>query len=126
MEILESSEMKRDKEWLKSEIEIMGSETSENHPHEQMVDREVVLNLIDQLDEPKKVVIPQFVADWLDGDSVTMYGMEIINKKYKLRLISEFHGRGLGDHLSKVEDWLDENVSTFLDLVNGKPTHRLT
>ena len=45
--------MKKDKEWLKEEIEIMKSETSENYPHEQMVEREVVLNLIDQLDEPE-------------------------------------------------------------------------
>ena len=123
MEILESSEMKRDKEWLKSEIEIMGSETSENYPHEQMVDRKVVLNLIDQLDEPEKVVIPKYVADWweCDGDSVTLYGWLRVEKKYKFHLISKFHDKGLGDFLSKVEDWLDENKSTFLDLVNGKP-----
>ena len=57
--------MIRDKAWLTNEIEIMGSETSENYPHEQMVDREVVLNLIEQLDEPEKVVIPEFVADWI-------------------------------------------------------------
>ena len=55
----------KNKEWLKNEIEIMGSETSENYPHEQMVDREVVLNLIDQLDEPELPVIPQFVADYI-------------------------------------------------------------
>ena len=55
--------MKKDKEWLKNEVEVMGSETSENYPHEQMVDREEVLNLIDQLEEPVKVVIPRFVAD---------------------------------------------------------------
>ena len=84
----------------------------------------IAIGMIDQLlepTEPERIVIPQFVADWWDGDSVTMYGGERINKKYKLRLISEFHDRGLGDHLSKVEDWLDENSSTFLDLVNGKP-----
>ena len=52
---MESSEMKRDKEWLTNQIEIMGRETSENYPPEQMVDREVVLNLIDQLDEQEKV-----------------------------------------------------------------------
>ena len=55
--------MIRGKEWLKNEIEIMGSETSENYPHEQMVDREEVLNLIDLLEEPEKVVIPRFVAE---------------------------------------------------------------
>ena len=45
--------MKKYKEWLTNEIEIMESETSENYPHEQMVDREEVLNLIDQIDEPE-------------------------------------------------------------------------
>ena len=45
--------MKKYKEWLTNEIEIMESETSENYPHEQMVEREVVLNLINQLDEPE-------------------------------------------------------------------------
>ena len=57
--------MIRDKAWLTNEIEIMGRETSENYPHEQMVEREVVLNLIEQLDEPDRVIIPQFVADWI-------------------------------------------------------------
>ena len=68
------------------------------------------------------MVIPQFVADWWEhsSDWVTMYRRESINKKSKLHLISEFHDRGLGDHLSKVEDWLDENDSIFLDLINGK------
>ena len=114
--------MKKYKEWLKNEIENMGSETSENYPHEQMVDREEVLNLIDQLDKPRKVIIPQFVADWWerDGDSVTMYGGESIDKKRKLDLVSCFQDRGLIDSLSKVEVWIDENESNFLDLVNGK------
>ena len=45
--------MKKYKEWLTNVIEIMESETSENYPHEQMVEREVVLNLINQPDEPE-------------------------------------------------------------------------
>ena len=65
---MESSEMKRDKAWLKSEIEIMGSETSENYPHEQMVDREVVIKQVDQLDEPEKVVVPKWFDEWVKGN----------------------------------------------------------
>ena len=53
--------MKKYKEWLTNEIEIMESETSENYPHEQMVEREVVLSLINQLDEPE--VLSQ---KWID------------------------------------------------------------
>lgn len=114
--------MKKDKEWLKKELirhEIGDYGNYYNGGYEDGL--AYALKLAHQLDEPEKVVIPKFVADWWEGDSVTMYGGEIINKKYKLRLISEFHDRGLGDHLSKVEDWLDENNSAFLDLVNGKP-----
>ena len=82
-----------------------------------------VLALVEQLDEPEKVVIPQFVADWWerDGDSVKLYGGLRVDKKCKLYIISNFHDKGLGDYLSKVEDWLYKNNSIFLDLVNGKP-----
>lgn len=69
---------------MKSEIQIMGSETSENYPHEQMVDREEVLNLIDQLEEPRKVIIPQFVADAFEkarGDNV--YAEQLITAMYE-------------------------------------------
>ena len=54
--------MKKYKEWLTNEIEIMESETSENYPHEQMVEREVVLNLINQLDEPE-VLSQEWISD---------------------------------------------------------------
>ena len=108
--------MKKDKEWLKNELL-----NSRSVNRGMILTIGVVMELVYQLDEPEKIVIPRFVADWWEGDSVTMYGGERINKKYKLRLISNFHDRGLGDYLSKVEDWLDENDSTFLDLVNGKP-----
>ena len=69
--------MKKYKEWLTNEIEIMESETSENYPHEQMVEREVVLNLINQLDEPEVLsqelpAIPRYVANWLD-DNIERY-----------------------------------------------------
>ena len=83
---------------------------------------EFVLRLIDNLEQDLPV-IPKHVTDWWerDDDSVTMYGGENIDKKRKIHLISNFNDMGLGDYLSKVEDWIDENVSAFLDLVNGKP-----
>ena len=81
---MESSEMKRDKEWLKNEIEIMGSETSENYPHEQLVDREEVLNLIDLLEEPEKVVIPQFVAEAFEkAKGSNVYAEQLISATYE-------------------------------------------
>ena len=68
-------------------------------------------------------VIPKYVADWWgrDDDSVTLYGGLQVKKKHKFSLISNFHDKGLGDYLSRVEDWIDKNDSAFLDLVNGKP-----
>ena len=77
----------------------------------------------DHLDEPGKVIIPQFVADWweLDGDSVNLYGEGRVKKKHKFDLVSDFHDTGLDGYLSKVEDWIYKNNSIFFDLVNGKP-----
>ena len=45
--------MRKDKKWLIDEIEAMEYETSEYYPHEPMIEREEVLNLIEQLDEPE-------------------------------------------------------------------------
>lgn len=116
--------MKRDKEWLINELTKMNSVDNENQyvfGYETAID--LALDLADQLEEPGKVVIPQFVADWWerDGDSVTLYGWLRVEKKYKFHLISKFYDKGLGDYLSKVEEWADENDSIFLELVNGKP-----
>ena len=98
--------MKKGKEWLKSEIEIMGSETSENYPHEQMVDREVVLSLIDQLDEPEKVVIPKFVADWIEhckGNDLDLY--EAFGHSDMSVEVSDFIGDMDADEFARA--WLD-------------------
>ncbi len=51
------------KQELLESIENMGSEVSENYPHDQVVDRELIIKLVEGLDEPDKVVIPQFVAE---------------------------------------------------------------
>ena len=73
--------------------------------------------------EPEEIEIPKYVADWWerDDDSVTLYGGLRAGKKHKFDLVSIFYDKGLGDYLSKVEDWIYENDSAFLDLVNGKP-----
>ena len=91
--------MKQDRKWLKNQIEIMGTETSENYPHEQMVDREVVLKLVDQLDEPEKVVIPQFVADHI------RFSKEEENSPRAS--MDEAHiSKELNDWLAKTEDYM--------------------
>lgn len=115
MEILESSEMKRDKEWLKNEIEIMGSETSENYPHEQMVDRELVLNLIDQLDEPEKPIIPQFVADTIDEFT----GYELGDRPGEnsvFNFIDNLKGDFGNGYHKKTKEWYRESLQNQIDI----------
>lgn len=41
------------------------------------INKEIVLDLIEQLDEPQKVTVPQFVADWIEyckGHNFTLFG----------------------------------------------------
>lgn len=115
--------MKKDKKWLKAEIDNQAIIMDKGYIH-----RGDLMYLIDKLDEPEALtqdlpVIPKYVADWWerDGDSVTLYGGLQVKKKHKFDLVSIFHDKGLGDYLSRVEDWIDENKSMFLELVNGKP-----
>lgn len=55
--------MKKDKKWLLSEFRKLPCEVERGHGKVKVVD---ILPLIDQLDEPEKVVIPKFVADWIE------------------------------------------------------------
>ena len=51
------------------------------------IDKKVVLGLISQLDEPKKVVVPQFVADWIEEgkkhckDVSDLFGFDFTNEE---------------------------------------------
>lgn len=51
------------------------------------INKEIVLDLIEQLDEPKKVTVPQFVADWIEeckNDDFHLFGaMEDISSNQK-------------------------------------------
>lgn len=72
-----------DKQELLESIENMGSEVSENYPHDQVVDRELVIKLVEGLDEPRKVIIPQIVADAFEkakGDNT--YAEQLITAMY--------------------------------------------
>lgn len=116
--------MKKDKEWFIKEL--LGHEIGDygnyyNGGYEDGL--AYALKLAYQLDEPAKIVIPQFVADWWerDDDSVTMYRGLQVKKKHKFDLVSNFHNVGLDDYLSKEAEWIDENIFIFLELINGKP-----
>ena len=64
--------MKKDKEWLKDKIKDEEYDLKyvyDNYvPYEKVLISDDVYYLIDQLDEPVKPVIPQFVADWFESN----------------------------------------------------------
>lgn len=59
--------MKKDKEWLKKEI--MEFDTNRGYADGVLISirKDTLFNLIDQLDEPELPVIPQFVANHIEG-----------------------------------------------------------
>lgn len=70
------------------------------------IDVNGIIKKIEQLDEPQKVVIPQFVADWIEtAKKVT----------YNIRGAIEMAPKG------RIENWLElKNVNTFAEAwVNG-------
>ncbi|HHX0246823.1 TPA: DUF1642 domain-containing protein, partial [Enterococcus faecalis] len=68
------------------------------------------INDLEQLDEPKKVVVPEFVADWIE-----------YAKKKGVSLIVSFNPWDLyGAEYIEATRWIDNNQETFaLAWVNG-------
>ena len=56
--------MKEDIGWAKKKIKELMTEESQNYPHDEMVEKEMVLGILNQLDEPE--VLSQ---DWIDENS---------------------------------------------------------
>lgn len=88
--------MKKDKKWLLHEFRKIPCELQGGHGRVKVIE---ILPLIDQLDEPKKPIIPQFVADHIrfskeeeNSPRVSM-GEAHISKK-------------LNDWLAKTEDYM--------------------
>ena len=70
------------------------------------VETDTVIKLISELDEPEKVTIPHFLADWID---------EAIETTHNIRGAIEMAPNG------RVKDWLElKNVNIFAEAwVNG-------
>ena len=51
---------------VKELIEKIEALPAHNARYRPWIDKKVVLGLVRQLDEPQKVVVPQFVADWIE------------------------------------------------------------
>lgn len=100
-----------DKKELVEKIENLPSLTSITsiRPY---VDKKIVLGLISQLDEPLKVVVPQFVADWYEENKD---GFEGNLYRYTLNIPSTFDGA----KLNEFERWfLNSGTKPFQTLVN--------
>jgi hypothetical protein len=91
------------KKELIEKIEAMPNNTGFIRPK---IDKHLVLGLVRQLDEPKKVVVPQFVADWIEVAKKATY-----NIRGAIEMAPNV----------KVKDWLElKNVNTFAEAwVNG-------
>lgn len=81
--------MKKEKEWLKNEVKSLFDEAydsgkMEYHESEESIHR--INSLVDQLDEPERPVIPQFVADWIEENeclSLIYIGFKLFNNRIK-------------------------------------------
>ena len=67
-------------EWAKKEIEGLETESSQNYPHDEMIEKEIVLSILDQLDEPE--VLSQ---EWIDENSQSYYWHESMVPVSKLQ-----------------------------------------
>ena len=70
-----------------------------------LVDRGLVLDLVEKLDEPQKPVVPKFVADWYEENKNNL------DKNIYDCIV------GWGIHSKKIRDWMRE-TSPFQTLVN--------
>lgn len=69
---------------------------------EQYLKEEFVLDLIEQLDEPQKPVVPQFVADYIDFKKT--YDFHVYGA---MRVIEDHHDK-------RIQEWFYEgNIETF-------------
>lgn len=105
--------MGKGKEWLEEEIRKNSNSYPTYHDErdgliKKMVDMHGVIKLIDQLEEPEKVVIPQFVADWLKERK------EHFKFAYDASTYISSCGWDDETHIEyKLYKWLPENLLTF-------------
>ena len=100
-----------DKKELVEKIESLPSLTSITNirPY---VDKKIVLGLISQLDEPQKVVVPKFVADWYEENKDRFEGNLYL---FVYNLTSIFDGA----KLNEFERWfLTTGTKPFKTLIN--------
>lgn len=94
------------KQELIKKIDNMQYSLSWNIPR---INKEIVLDLVEQLDEPQKVTVPQYVADWIEACSKNYLGF---NLKSAMNVNTIMHYSE--DH-QKLLDWIkvDTNQDIF-------------
>lgn len=107
----------KDKEWLKEKVQTMIDE--EYRCYEPLIQQRkhtcrVIMDLIDQLDEPQKPVIPQFVADYIELNKGWSEDRQEYIEDDSSGLWFALDGNSYGMPNS-VSDWLfnEEKVETF-------------
>ena len=100
------TEMKKDIEWLKEKLQTMINQ--EYRCYDPLIQQtkhtcKIIMDLIDQLDEPKKVVIPQFVADWFENDKEYMEIEDVFWQIENCEMVK-----------LDVDRWISDNKNTFL------------
>lgn len=71
------------------------------------INRNWILKSIEQLDEPQKVVVPQFVADWYEENKD--------NFDYKVWECVFHDGKG---EKTEMSEWINRTENAFITLVN--------
>ncbi len=103
------TEMRKDKAWLRdevSELYPMYGEMYVSPDYETVTKTETiskVLELIDQLDEPEKPVIPQFVAEWFENDKRDMEIEDVFWQIENCEMVK-----------LDVDRWISDNRNTFI------------
>ena len=70
-----------------------------------------VYDLIDQLDEPEKIVVPQFVADWIEAHN--LYGNNPLREYRDLE--NDLNEGWTDEKDASVYHWINKNPYTFID-----------
>ncbi|HEM3964272.1 TPA: DUF1642 domain-containing protein, partial [Streptococcus suis] len=73
------------------------------HFVDELISKKLVLNIISQIHEPQKVVVPKFVAEWIKGYRHTNTVLKILNAAENERVIP-----------SAVNDWILDNQRDFV------------
>lgn len=119
--------MSKGKEWLKKEIESDGVQLEYLYENYYTDDKAIMIDdvrhLIDQLEEPEKVVIPQFVADWIENHKKKdneSYTKERVGSFYWLKMVLDGYMIPDGEcrKIRKYLDYEEVNGDIFKDSGN--------